>query len=53
MTQTYLHNTSDTVDTGQWGARKKAPSSKEEKQRLFTNYKNRVKNADLSFLDKK
>lgn len=33
----------DTVDTGEWGARKKAPSSEQEKQQAFDNFRKKLK----------
>jgi len=37
-----LNNTCDTVDTGQYGARKKAPSSEKEKEKVFANFRKRL-----------
>lgn len=53
MNKEYIYNTSDTVDTGQYGARKNTPPSEQERKRVFTNFRKRLQKADLSFLDKK
>lgn len=48
-----IYNMGDTIDTGEYGARKNTPSSEQEKERVFANFRERLKKADLSFLDKK
>lgn len=48
-----IYKSGDTIDTCQWGARKNTPSSEQERERVFANFEERVKKADLSFLDKK
>ena len=53
MTQEEIYNMGDTIDTGEYGARKNTPSSEQERERVFANFEERVKKADLSFLDKK
>ena len=53
MNKEYIYNNGDTIDTGQHGARKNQPSSEQERERVFTNFKKRLQKADLSFLDKK
>lgn len=48
-----IYKSGDTIDTCEWGARKNTPSSEQERERVFANFEERVKKADLSFLDKK
>ena len=53
MAREEIYNMGDTIDTGEYGARKNTPSSEQERERVFANFEERVKKADLSFLDKK
>ncbi len=53
MTREEIYNMGDTIDTGEYGARKNAPSSAQERERVFADFEERMKKADLSFLDKK